>query len=198
MKLFLHTMTRVRIINGDLEWSGTPAEFQALESQYPGLPAGSTMRSQTPDLAYYEDSAGELHADTLNCLVYCDQVNTYLVTNCVWVHVALSAPTLDVDDPQAVIQFEAHIKPTNDISSPDLPVYESWIIRPWHEAGERDALLFTFTNGACVDSYTYREGVPLGDWYIREEDFNPITVGGSTYRVKLANVVKFTLYRDLA
>lgn len=196
MKLFLHTLQRIRIINGDLEWNGTPAEFQALEPLYAGLAEGVTARYHTPDLRYYEDATG-LHTDPLNCLNYCDQVSSYLITNCVWVHVDLSAATLDVDDPQATIQFEAHIKPTTDPAGPDLPVYESWIIRPWHEAGERDALLFTFLNGACVDSYTYREGVPLGDWYIREEDFNPITVGGSTYRVRLAAQVKFTLYREL-
>lgn len=197
MKLFLHTLTQVRIINEPLEWSGTPAEFQALEPQYPGLPIGASVRYQTPDLQYYEDAAGR-HTDTLNCLVYCDQVSSYLVTGCVWVHNSLSECVLDVDDPQASIQFSAHIKASSDPNGPDLPVNQSWIIRPWHEAGERDALLFTFVNGACTDSYIYREGIPLGDWWIREEDFNPIAVGNATYRVKLAQPVKFTLYRDLA
>jgi hypothetical protein len=196
MKLFLHTLTQVRIINEPLEWSGTPAEFQALEPTYAGLPSGASVRYQTPDLQYYEDNAGR-HDDPLNCLGYCDQVSSYLVSGCVYVHVSLSAAALDVDDPQAAIQFDAHLKMTDNPSDPDLPVSQSWIIRPWHEAGDRDALLFAFVNGACSDAYTYREGIPLGDWWIREEDFNPIAVGGATYRVKLVHPVKYTLYREL-
>ena len=198
MKLFLHTKVKIRIINEDLEWQGTLAEFQALEPSYAGLPAGATVRYQTPDLQYYEDATGAHHPDSLNCLGYCDRVSSYLVSGCVWVHVALNVSALDVDDPQAAIQFAAHIKATDDPNGPDLPVNQSWIIRPWHESGDRDALLFTFVNGACSDFYTYRAGIPLGDWWIREEDFNPISVGGATYRVKLAHPVKFTLYRDLA
>jgi hypothetical protein len=197
MKLFLHTLTQVRIINEPLEWTGTPDEFQALEPAYVGLPVGASVRYQTPDLQYYEDSAGR-HVDQANCLGYCDQVSSYLVSGCVWVHVALNVTTLDVDDPQAAIQFAAHIKMTDNPADPDLPVNQAWIIRPWHENGDRDALLFTFVNGACADVYVYRAGIPLGDWWIREEDFNSITVGGATYRVKLAQPVKFTLYRNLA
>lgn len=196
MKLFLHTLTKIRIINGDREWQGTPAEFQAREPQYPGLPAGATVRYQTPDLQYYEDASGR-RPDTLDCLIYCDQIQNYLVSGCVWVHVFLSAITLNIDDPQAIIEFSAHIKATSDPNGPDLPVSQSWIIRPWHEQSERDALLIEFVNGACTYPYTYHAGLPLGDWFIREEDFLPITVGSDTYRVALAQSVKFTLYRIL-
>lgn len=196
MKIFLHTLTQVRIIQEPLEWSGFPTEFQALEPQYCGLPAGATVRYHTPELQYYEDSAGR-HPDRIDCLQYCDRVQTYLVSGCVWVHVSLNTNTLNVDDPQASIVFIAQIKATDDPDDPDLPVSQSWIIRPWHEHSERDALLIAFGDGACTYAYSYREGLPLGDWYIREEDFNPITVGNSTYRVKLAQPVKYTLYRTL-
>lgn len=197
MKLFLHTLTQVRIINEPLEWSGTPAEFQALEPQYAGLPFGATVRSQTPDLQYYEDAAGR-HPDPLNCVPYCEHISSYLVLGCVYVLVSLGASTLNVDDPNATIPFEAHLKPTTDPQTPDLPVTQSWIIRPWHENGDRDALRIEFINGACTYTYIYREGLSLGDWFIREEDFNPVTVGGTAYNVKLAAPVKYTLYRELA
>lgn len=71
MKLFLHTITKVRIVNGDLEWQGTPAAFLVLEPEYPGLPFGATVRYQTDDVQYYEDGDGR-HTDTVNCLGYCE------------------------------------------------------------------------------------------------------------------------------
>lgn len=196
MKLFLHTLANVRIINEPLEWSGTPEAFQLLEPLYPGLPNGATIRSQTPDLRYYEDSQGR-HVDAMDCLPYCENVGEYLVTGCVFVHVSLNATALDVGDAEAEIEFSAHIKATDNPGDPDLPVTASWIIRPWHENGDRDALLIHFAQGACAYTYTYRDGLPLGDWFLREEDFNVITVNGDSYRVNLAHPVKYTLYRSL-
>ncbi len=196
MKLFLHTLTGIRIINEPLEWSGSAQEFLTLEPLYPGLPTGASMRSHTPDLQYYEDSQGR-HSDPVNCLQYCDRVATYLVSGCIYVHVFLGSVTLNVDDPEATISFAAHIKPSIDPASPDLPVNALWIIRPYHETGNRDALLIHFVNGACEYIYQFREGLFLGDWCIREEDFDPVTMGGTTYKVKLANPVKYTLYREL-
>lgn len=72
MLYFLHTPDKVRIVNGALEWRGTPAAFQTLEPEYPGLPSGATVRYQTVDLQYYEDATGR-HPDTIDCLGYCDQ-----------------------------------------------------------------------------------------------------------------------------
>lgn len=77
MEFFLHNSTRIRIINGALEWQGTPAQFQALEPEYPGLPTGATVRYQTDDLSYYEDADGR-HEDTFDALQYCE--GTYLTT----------------------------------------------------------------------------------------------------------------------
>lgn len=196
MKLFLHLGERIRIINEPLEWAGTLAEFLMKEPSYPGLPTGATIRYHTPDLQYYEDSAGR-HTDQVNCLQYCDRVTSYLVSGCIYVHVTLGSVILNVDDAQASIPFEAHIKPTSDPNSPDLPVYDTWIIRPYHETGDRDSLHIEFVNGSCAYTYRYREVLPIGDWFIREEDFSPVTVGATTYRVKLAAPVKFTLYRNL-
>lgn len=69
MRFFLHTLTRIRVVNGSLEWSGTPAAFQALEPQYPGLPSGALERYQTPDRQVYLDATG-FHPDTFDALPY--------------------------------------------------------------------------------------------------------------------------------
>jgi hypothetical protein len=196
MKLFLETVLFVRIINEPFEWKGSPQIFRTLEPAYPGLPSEAFLRYQTPDLKYYEDTTGR-HDDTFDCLQYCDRIHNYLTSGSVYVHVILSTNTLNVDDPLASIGFESHIKLSADPADLDLPVTYSWIIRPWSETGSRDAIDINFVNGAAAGVYHYREGLALGDWFIREEDFDVILLGGSAYSVKLAAPVKFTLYRNL-
>jgi len=76
MKYFLHTTTRIRILNGDLEWVGTPSEFSALEPAYSGLPAGMIVRYATPDYQYVSDGDDQFD-DTVDVLQYCDMIDTY-------------------------------------------------------------------------------------------------------------------------
>lgn len=201
MKLFLHTMTRVRIISGDLEWSGSPADFLALEPAYPGLPtltqAPAAVRYQTPELKYLEDTAGQRHPDLFDALPYCDKIGTYTPGLCVYVQVTMSATTLNVDDTQAEIEFEAHFKAAPDPEAPDLPVTATWLIKLRHESGQTDVFEAAFLNGVCAYTYTYRAGSPLGDWSLAEADFAKVPIGEQTYTVKLITPVKFTLYRLL-
>ncbi len=197
MKLFLHSLERLRIINEPLEWAGTVQEFQALEPAYPGLPDGATIRYQTPDLQYYEDSSGR-HADPVDCLPYCEQVAAYLNGGCIYTHVSLSKTLLNIDDTTDQIDWEAHLKPSSDPTSADLPVSASWPIKLRHANGvDVDLIYITFFEGACAYTYRYREGLPMGDWMINEEDFGKIEVQGQSYTVRLAQPVQFALFRML-
>jgi len=81
MRLFLHTLSKIRIINGDQEWAGTPDAFAALEPGYPGLPlltqSPALVRYWTPEWSYVEAANGQKHPNTVDCAVFCDNVATY-------------------------------------------------------------------------------------------------------------------------
>lgn len=96
MQLFLHTHTRIRILNGDQEWTGTPDEFRRCEPEYPGLPiltqAPAVIRYQTPEWKYIEDVNGGKHPDVFNALPYCANIAAYIMpTPIVWIHHTLTA-----------------------------------------------------------------------------------------------------------
>lgn len=203
MKLFLHTLTRIRIISGDLEWNGTPAEFQAMEPAYPGLPvltqAPANCRSQTPELKYVEDTAGTRHPDlTFDALPYCDKIGQYAPGLCIYVHVQMSATQINVDDSQATIEFTAQFRPTDNPADAILPVTAGWLIKLRHESGQTDLFQVNFVAGECTYTYRYRDGLPLGDWSLAEADFGTVTVGDQDYKVKLAVPVRFAVYRLLS
>lgn len=202
MQLFLHTLSRIRIINGDLEWSGTPQEFALLEPAYPGLPvlsvAPAAARYQSPDLKYVEDTRGVRYPDvSVDALQYCARIGQYAPAQSIYVHVQMSALQIDADDPTAQIDFTAQFRATENAADPVLPVSAGWLIKLRHESGQTDLFQIAFENGCCAYQYHYRAGLPLGDWYLSEADFGTVEVAGQTYKVKLANPVRFALYRRL-
>lgn len=203
MKLFLHSLSKIRIINGDQEWTGTPGEFQALEPTYPGLPiltqAPAVCRYQSPEIKYIEDSQGTRHADLFDALPYCDRLGQYAPGLSIWVHVQISATALCADDPAATIQAAAHFRQTDDPASPLLPITAGWLIKLRHESGAAvDLFQVNFVNGEMAFVYTFRPGLPIGDWYLNEADFGSVTVNGQEYKVRLAAPVRFAVYRLLA
>lgn len=203
MKFFLHTLDRVRIINGDQEWTGTPAEFQVLEPQYPGLPiltgSPAVVRYQTVDWKYIEDSAGAKHPDLVDALQYCDHIANYTPqTPCIYVHCTMSKALLCSSDPEDTIPFTAAIRSGPEETDSLIPISAIWPIMLRQKNGlAMDNILVEFVNGAFAGAYTYNQAQPLGEWYLDEQDFTQVTMGETTYTVKLADPVRFTIYRNL-
>jgi hypothetical protein len=203
MKLFLHTQARIRIINGDQEWSGAPQEFSMLEPDYPGLPtltqAPAAVRYQTPEWKYIEDANHGRHPDTFDALIYCDRVATYIVTPpAIYIHAILSKTLLCASDPADTIPFTAAIRSGLEPDDPLLPINATWPIMLRQKNGlAMDNILVSFVNGAFAGAYTYNTNLPLGEWYVDEQDFASVDFGGQTYQVKLAAPVRFTIYRNL-
>jgi hypothetical protein len=198
MQLFLHNSEKIRIINGVQEFACTPEEFVDIEPTYPGLPEGAILRYWTPEQSYISDGNTQT-PDLLDCLPFILQIATYTQENpCIYAHVTLSKTVLFVDGPDVII-FSAALKATPNPADSNLPVTQSWIIRLRHECGSvADSFLAEFVAGACEYEYLYRAGLPLGDYYLSANDFNPVTVNGETYQVRLVNPVIFTLFRILA
>jgi hypothetical protein len=198
MQLFLHNSEKIRIINGVQEFVCTPEDFVSLEPTYPGLPEGEILRYWTPE-QHYVSNGNTQAPDLLDCLPFILKIAAYAQENpCVYAHVTLSKTVLFVDGPDVII-FQAALKATPSPADPNLPVTQSWIIRLRHESGNvSDSFLAEFVAGACEYAYVYREGLPLGNYILYERDFDPVTVNGQTYQVRLVNPVIFTLYRILA
>jgi hypothetical protein len=203
MRFFLHTVDKIRMINGDQEWNGTPDEFQALEPTYPGLPvltnAPAVTRYQTPEWKYIEDSQGVKHADLFDALQYCEHIATYTpVSPCIYVHVALSKVLLCASDPSDYITVNAAIRSGPASADPIIPIDAVWPIMLRQKNGlAMDNILVTFNGGTFAGNYTYNASLPLGEWYIDEQDFAPVALGETTYQVKLSAPVRFTIYRNL-
>lgn len=203
MKFFLHTSDKIRIINGDQEWNGTPIEFQALEPQYPGLPvltgAPAVVRYQTIEWKYIEDSLGAKHPDLFDALQYCDNLASYTPqTPCIFVHCTMSKALLCASDPNDTIPFTAAIRMGPLETDSLIPISAIWPIMLRQKNGlAMDNILVEFVNGEFAGAYTYSAGLPLGEWYLDEQDFTQVTMGETTYTVKLADPVRFTMYRNL-
>lgn len=204
MRFFLHTLDRIRILNGDQEWTGTPEQFQGFEPGYPGLPvltnAPAVLRYQTPEWKYIEDSIGLKHPDLFDALIYCDRIATYStpVMPCIYIHCALVKAVLCASDPSDYISFEAAIRSGPIADDPVIPIDAVWPIMLRQKNGlAMDNILVTFTQGLYIGNYTYTASLPLGEWYIDEQDFAQVPFGGVTYQVKLAAPVRFTIYRNL-
>src|SRR5512136_292294 len=183
MKFFLHTTNRIRIINGDQEWNGTPDEFKILEPLYPGLPvltnAPAVVRYQTPEWKYIEDSQGVKHADLFDALPYCDNIATYApVMPCIYIHCTLSKTLLCASDPQDAIPFSAAIRSGPLAADPLVPISAIWPIMLRQKNGlAMDNILVAFVNGEFAGAYTYSASLPLGEWYLDEQDFALVLMG---------------------
>lgn len=204
MKFFLHTSNQIRIINGDQEWNGTPVEFQILEPEYPGLPvltnAPAVVRYQTPEWKYIEDSQGAKHPDSFNALVYCDNIANYTpaISPAIYIHCTMTKALLCSNDPEDSIPFIASIRSGPLETDSLIPISATWPIMLRQKNGlAMDNILIAFVDGAFAGDYTYNQAQPLGEWYLDEQDFATVTMGETPYRVKLADPVRFTIYRTL-
>jgi len=203
MKLFLHTLTRVRILNGDQEWTGSPDDFAILEPDYPGLPvltqAPALVRYQTPEWKYIEDANGQKHPDTFNALVYCENIAAYVIEPpAIWVHTDQQKALLCASNPLDTIPFTIDMRSGPTLDDPILPMTAVWPIMLRQKNGlAMDNILIAFTEGHASGAYTYNEHLPLGEWYIDESDFATVDLADVTHVVKLANPVRFTIYREL-
>lgn len=203
MKLFLHTTSKIRIINGDQEWQGTHAEFQAFEPEYPGLPvlsqAPAIARYQTPELKYIEDSNGARHPDLLiDCLSYCDNIGRYLVSlPTIYVSAVIAKALLCASEDDR-IPFTVTLRAGPETDAAVLPISATWPIMLRQKNGlAMDNILIAFVDGVFSGNYTYNPSIPLGEWFIDEQDFAAVTYGGQTYQVKLSAPIRFTVYRNL-
>lgn len=198
MKLFLHTAEKVRIVNEPYEFSCIPEAFSVLEPGYSGLSEGMTSRYWTPETAFVSDGVSQFPDPEFSGLAYCDNVTTYQVTMpTIYCHVNLNKTLLlTVNDS---ISVSGHIKATTEDTDPDLPIGtietpQIWPIKLRNKDGVGiDSILVDFINGAASFDYIYREGLPLGDWYLSEQDFGLVPLGDIAYQVKLAHPVTFTI-----
>jgi hypothetical protein len=190
-------------MNGEQEWTGTPAEFQALEPAYPGLPvltqAPAVVRYQTPEWKYLEDSNGLKHPDSFDALGYCDNIAGYVIDPpAIYVDADLAKQMLCANDPNDTIPFTITLRTGPLPDDPIVPVSSVWPIMLRQKNGlAMDNILMTFVNGVCSGAYTYNGNIPLGEWYIDEQDFDAVTLGDLTFAVKLAAPCRFTIYRNL-
>jgi hypothetical protein len=196
MKFFLHENS-IRIINGALDLTFTPQEFSLLEPTYPALPSGIQTRYWTPERAYISGGESLLPIDH-DCEPYVNAVQNY-ITPAIWAHVSLSKETLCINsDPADFITFSAALRVSPDPESLILPINYSWNLKLRDENGLiQDTFHSIFVNGAFSGMYSYKEGLPLGRYHLDEADFDRITVGATTYSVKLTTPLEFTIYRNL-
>lgn len=198
MLFFLHFGDVIRIINEPFEFTCSFSQFQVLEPLYPALPTGKTVRYWTPEHAYLDgDELAEIDHDCGAYALKCAEYST--PGPCIYAHVGLSKNTLCINsDPPDWIEFEVHLKADDDPESDDLPIDHIWNIRVRNENDLfYDAFAMDFVDGCAMGAYVYQEGLPLGRYYINEQDFDQVTVGNVTYTVKLLAPLTFTLYRNL-
>ena len=197
MKFFRHNTSNVRIIHNSEEFSCTPEQFQALEPDYPGLPDGATLRYQTLEQQYILGAGGQKQPDTIDALPYCDRIPLYTVPEpAFYAHVALSKHVLSIDNDSLTFSAALRLGPAADALL--LPMTTAWPIMIRQKNGLAfDNIMIAFIDGQCAYTYTYKDGLPLGEWYIDEQDFSLVEYEGQTYRVKLAAPVHFTIYRML-
>jgi len=198
MRFFLQLGETIRIINEPDEFACSFSQFQILEPLYPALPTNKLVRYWTPDQAYLDGDARA--AIDHDCGPYTLKVEEYAAPDpCIYAHVSLSKTTLCINaDPPDTIVFEAHLKASTDPEDDDLPVNYTWDIRVRNESDLfYDAFALNFVEGMAGGIYEYQSGLPLGRYYINEADFDRVTLGATTYTVKLLEPLIFTLYRNL-
>jgi len=167
MRLFLHTLSRIRIISGDLDFECTPDQFQALEPDYPGLPtltqAPAVCRYWTPEWSYVEDSNGVKHPNTHDCAAYCDKIAEYAPLLPV-LTVSLSITGGDGRDVPGIVRGvsgQDSLAVTGDIRDAAgtlVPLSYSWRITI--------VKVRSVAEPVPLDSFTYTVGVDHGDFYV--------------------------------
>jgi hypothetical protein len=200
MKLFLHTPTRIRIVNEDDEFSCSPAAFAGIEPEYPGLPPGSVYRYWTPGHAITSTADNINMADTLNCTMYIEKVGLYnKKLPVIYFHLALSQQEVCVNrNPPERIRIQGTLKPSLDPANAPISLDLTWLLRLRHENSLAfDSFQITFVGGVCEFAYQYFPGLPLGVWSIQDSDFEIIRKDGQWYAIKLAQPISFTVYREL-
>lgn len=192
MKLFLHTLTKIRLVGDAGEFECTPSRFAELEPEYVGLPVGASVRYWTEESAYL---VGLSEYDGHNCGIYCDRIETYTVHPEIYADVQLSKTELCANDANDSMTFTATLQ---DAEGQTLPIDYAWHIKLTHEEqGDVDRILMTFERGVCSAVYTFTRGIPLGTWTIDEEKFDLVDMYGVLYNVRLVNPVEFVVYRTL-
>jgi len=192
MKYFLHTQTRIRLVNGDQELECTPERFAELEPDYPGLPEGATSRYWTQERAYFD---GGVMYDGHNCGQYCDKVGAYTQYPVIYANVQLSKTTINACDTQDTITFTASLQ---DAEAVIMSITYDWLVRLTHETeGDVDRVLLDFVDGVCSKGYTFFPMNPLGTWFLDETKFDLVSYGGTLYEVRLVSPVEFVAYRSL-
>lgn len=192
MKVFLHTLMKIRII-GDLgEFECDPARFLELEPDYIGLPAGVTARYWSEENAYFE---GGVEYDGHECGAYCDRVLNYTQYPEIFADVRMSKALLNSSDPLDVISFTASLQDEQGVI---VPLKYDWHIKLTHDIeGDIDRIMLSFDAGTCAVDYALKDGLPLGSWKIDEEKFTLVEFGGILWRVRLVSPVEFVVYRTL-
>ena len=198
MRFFLQIGDQIRIINEPAEFACSFSQFQILEPSYPALPTGKSVRYWTPEQAYLDGD----HRDPCDhdCSAYTLKVEEYADPGPnIYAHVTLSKTMLCVNSyPPDDIIFECHLKATADPEADDLPINYTWNIRLRNESEIFfDAFALNFVGGMAGGLYVYHGGLPLGRYSIDDNDFDQVTLGNLTYRVKLIEHVHFTIYRNL-
>jgi hypothetical protein len=196
MKFFTHTPDYIRIIDDsqpDGTFTCTPAEWYAIEPDYPALPSGMTGRVWTPENNYATDGLNQ-YPEAFDASVYCQNVAAYQLP-CIYADVQVSSDRLNIAGDS--LTFQAWLK---DENGNVLPVDHSWIIRLRDADNEEtDAFELVFTSGATpLLTYTCPPEANLGRIHVDENDFDPVDVPGmGTFLVKLMAPVEFTIYRQL-
>ena len=110
----------------------------------------------------------------------------------------LAKTLLCASDPADTIPFSVALRSGPEPDAAMYPIDATWPIMLRQKNGlAMDNILITFTAGEFVGAYTYNANLPLGEWYIDEQDFAAVDFGDQTYQVKLSAPIRFTIYRNL-
>ena len=202
-------------------------EFLMDEPSYPGLPINNTMRLWQ-DLGQgghgYTSDGNRIYDSQINCSNYVLNLDTYrtLYNNRYGGELPEIYACINVD--KEVVQHEndfIHVETTLSATptwpGTALPVTKKWAIslehRFFREKGLTfvDVILGDFIAGVTAVDYTYNESMgPLGKWYLYEDTFDTVTVGPTTYRIRLKpflngvakdedteGILTFVVYRNL-
>jgi len=193
---------------GDQQIACTRAEFATIEPEYQPPPDGAARIWSEPVQCLLQD--GDQIADpwyTPERLAYfCGRIAQYADAldalhhpQTIWVHTQQAKALLCASDPADAIPFDIAVRFGPAADDPPVPMTAMWPIMLRQKNGlAMDNILISFTDGQATGRYTYNPALPLGEWYIDESDFTTVDLDGVQYLVKLANTVRFTIYRTLA
>jgi hypothetical protein len=123
--------------------------------------------------------------------------------NQVWLHIALTGG--DGDDPigaansgteERELTAAITVRAAQDAASQILPLTGRWRIRFRRDTGEIYAIRrVQITNGQASIPFSVDDGAPEAELHIQESDFEPVTVGETTYTVRLASPVNIVVFK---